>query len=288
MGNLYKKVYNYWIAIPGALVYIIIFIIPTIVSFYFSLTRWNLKEADFIGLDNFKTFLTQPNLKASIINTFVYAFSTSLSKVIFGMLIAVFLCSKIRSAGYLKSVIYFPNLLGNVAVGVAFLSLMHPSRGLINHVITFLGGTQINWLTDANTALLSVILVDIWKGIGVSIIIYIAGISAIPQSYYEAAVIDGATGCQRFRYITVPLCVTSINSVLTLSLIGGLRSYELIWTLTQGGPGYSTEVLGSAVYKLFANGQFGLSTAGNVIMFIIIAVIIFPINTLISKKEEEL
>ncbi len=288
MGNIYKKVYNYCIALPGALVYIIIFVIPTFASFYFSLTRWNLKEADFIRLDNFKTFLLQPNLKISIANTFIYAFSTSLSKVILGILIAVFLCSGIRSAGYLKSVLFFPNLLGFVAVGVAFSSLMHPSKGLINMMITSLNGPKINWLTDENMAMLSVILVDVWKGIGVSIIIYIAGISAIPQSYYEAAVIDGASGYQQFRFITLPLCLTSINSVLTLSLIGGLRSYELVWTLTQGGPGYATEVLGSAVYKLFANGQYGLSTAGNVIIFIIVAVIIFPINTLISKREEEL
>lgn len=288
MKNINKRVYGYWFALPGVLVYILIFAIPTFLSFYFALTRWDLKDAVFIGLDNFKTFLTQPNLKTALINTLIYAFATSLSKVVFGMLIAVGLCSGIRSAGYLKSVLFFPNLLGNVAVGLAFTSLMHPSTGLINTVITALGGEKVYWLTDKNLALFSVILVDIWKGIGVSVILYIAGIKAIPESFYEAAVIDGATGMQRFKHITLPLCVSSINSVLTLSLIGGLRTYELIWTMTEGGPGYASEVLGSVVYKLFANGQYGLSTSGNVILFVIIAVIIFPINGFISRKEAEL
>ncbi len=288
MKNINKKVYGYWFAFPGAFIYILIFVIPTFMSFYFALTRWDLKNVVFIGLDNFETFFTRPNLKIALSNTFIYAFATSLSKVIFGMLIAVGLCSKIRSSGYLKSVLFFPNLLGNVAVGLAFKSLMHPSTGLINAVIISLGGGKIHWLTDENLALFSVILVDIWKGIGVSVILYIAGIKSIPDSFFEAAVIDGATGVQKFRYITLPLCISSVNSVLTLSLIGGLRTYELISTMTEGGPGYASEVLGSVIYKLFANGQYGLSTAGNVILFIIIAVIIFPLNSFIAKREAEL
>ena len=283
-----RKSYSYWMAAPGVFIYVLIFAIPTFASFYFSMTRWNLMDSTFIGLDNFFTFFSQTNTKASIANTFVFAFTTSLSKVILGMLIALGLCSRIKSASYLKSVIFFPTLLGNVAVGIAFFSLMHPTNGLINQALAAIGMEKIKWLTDADMALVSVMLVDFWKGIGVTTVIYIAGISSISQTYYEAAAIDGASGIQKFFRITLPLLVPSINSVLTLSLIGGFKNYDLIWTMTEGGPGYATETLGTVVYKLFARGNYGLATAGNVILFVLIALIIYPVNSYVSKKEVEL
>ena len=283
-----KKSYTYWMAAPGVFIYVLIFAIPTFASFYFSMTRWNLLDSTFIGLDNFVTFFSQTNTKASIGNTFVFAFTTSLSKVILGMLIALGLCSRIKSASFLKSVIFFPTLLGNVAVGIAFASLMHPTHGLINQGLMALGMEPVKWLTDPDMALWSVILVDFWKGIGVTTVIYIAGISSIPQMYYEAAAMDGASWFQRFRMITLPLLVPSINSVLTLSMIGGFKNYDLIWTMTEGGPGYATETLGTVVYKLFARGNYGLATAGNVILFVLIACIIYPLNHYVSRKEVEL
>jgi raffinose/stachyose/melibiose transport system permease protein len=274
-------------AIPGLTIYLLIFGLPTFLSFYFSLTRWNLINTTFIGFENFVTFFSQTNLRTALINTFIYAFSTSLSKVVFGLFIAVALCSKIKTANYLKSIIYFPTLLGFVVVGIAFSSLMHPS-GLINQGLAHFGISKIRWLINPDIALFSVILVDFWKGIGVTTVIYIAGLRAISPDYYEAARIDGANRIQTFRMITLPLIVSSINTVLTLSLIGGLKSYELIMTMTEGGPGFATEVLGLVVYKLFGQGMYGLATAGSVILFVSISCIIYPLNHFVSKKEVEI
>jgi raffinose/stachyose/melibiose transport system permease protein len=119
-------------------------------------------------------------------------------------------------------------------------------------------------------------------------VIYIAGLRAISPDYYEAARIDGANRIQTFRMITLPLIVSSINTVLTLSLIGGLKSYELIMTMPEGGPGFATEVLGLVVYKLFGQGMYGLATAGSVILFVSISCIIYPLNHFVSKKEVEI
>lgn len=272
---------------PGLLIYLIIFGLPTFLSFYFSLTRWNLISTTFIGLENFKTFFSQTNLRTALGNTFIYAFSTSLSKVIFGLFIAAGLCGKLKTSGYLKSIIYFPTLLGFVVVGIAFSSLMHPS-GIINQGLAFFGISKVRWLINPDIALFSVILVDFWKGIGVTTVIYIAGLRAISPDYYEAAKIDGASRVQTFRFITLPMIISSINTVLTLSLIGGLKSYELILTMTEGGPGFSTEVLGLVVYRLFGQGMYGLATAGSVILFISISFIIFPLNHFVAKREVEL
>lgn len=287
MNRIEKKIYTGWLALPGILIYVIIFVIPTFASFYFSMTTWNLKTAVFTGFDNFVTFFTMTNTKASLINTALYAFFTCSVKVVLGLLIAHYLCKKVKSAGYLKIVLFFPTLLGNVVVAIAFEKLLS-SGGIVNQVLESLGMEPVKFLTSAQWALITCIVVDIWKGIGTAMLIYIAGISAIPDNYYEAAAIDGARPIQIFTRITLPLLIPTINTVLTLSLIGGLRTYDLIYAMTGGGPGYSTEVLGSVIYKLFSRGNYGLATAGYVIMFIAVSLIVFPLNAYVAKKEAEL
>ncbi len=287
MNKIDKKTYTGWLAVPGILIYIIIFVIPTFASFYFSMTTWNLKTSTFIGLKNFFTFFTMANTKAALINTFFYAGATCLLKVVAGLLIAQYLCRKVKSAEYLKIILFFPTLLGNVVVAIAFEKLL-ASGGIVNQAIALFGGEPVKWLTDSATALITCIIIDVWKGIGTAMLIYVAGISAIPSTYFEAAAIDGATPAKQFREITLLLLVPTINSVLTLSLIGGLRTYELVYAMTGGGPGYSTELLGSVIYKLFARGSYGLATAGYVIMFAVVSVIVFPLNSFVAKREAEL
>lgn len=287
MKTMNRKVYPIWMAAPGLLVYVIVFIIPTFASFYFSMTIWNLREATFTGLENFVTFFTMTNTRTALINTAVFALVTCSVKIIVGLLLARYICSGIRSGNYLKIVIFFPYLLGNVVVALAFRALLEPA-GPVNQILELLGFEAVHWLTDKKYALFSCMIADIWKGIGTVTIILIAGISAIPKSYFEAAAIDGAKPGIVFRKITLPLLLPSINTVLTLCLIGGLRSYDLIQALTGGGPGYSSEVLGTTIYKLFARGSYGLATAGNVLLFIAVAIIVFPINSFIAKREADI
>ncbi len=283
----HKKIYPGYLAAPGLVIYIVIFVIPTFASFYFSLTRWNLRTADFIGLENFVTFFTMSNTKSALINTSIYAAVTCSVKVVAGLLLAQYLCGQVRSREYIKTMYFLPTLLGNVAVAIAFESILSPG-GVLNQALIRLGAEPVRWLTDSKYALFSCMMVDIWKGLGTALIIYIAGISAIPQDYFEAAAIDGATTFQSFRKITLPLIIPTMNTVLTISLIGGLRSYELVFAMTEGGPGFSTELLGSVIYKLFSRGNYGLATAGYVIMFVIVAFIVFPINSFVAKREAEL
>lgn len=287
MNRFERKLYTGWLAVPGVLIYTIIFVIPTFASFYFSMTTWNLKTSTFIGLENFKTFFTMSNTKSALINTGIYAFLTCFLKVTIGLLIAQYLCQKVKSAGYLKVILFFPTLLGNVVVAIAFDNIL-ASNGIVNQIIALFGANSVNWLTNGTIALFTCIIVDVWQGIGTAMLIYVAGISAISSTYYEAAAIDGANKMRTFTKITLPLLVPIINNVLTLSLIGGLRTYELVYTMTGGGPGYSTELLGSAIYKLFSRGSYGLATAGYVIMFVVVSVIVFPLNSFVAKREAEL
>lgn len=283
-----KKIYSTWFLVPAMIIFTIFFIVPMVLSLFFSMTVWNFNGFEFCGLDNFVTFLTEKSLRIGIKNTLIYAVLTSGLKVILAFLIAVFLTSKIRTKTLQRSMVFFPNLVSTVAVGITFSAFMHPSKGVLNKVIEFFGGTGIDWLGNVDLALFSVIAVDIWKGLGVATVIYIAGIQSIDKTYYEAAMVDGADFWQRLRMITLPLTSPAMNSVIILSFIGGLRSFELIWSMTGGGPGFATDVVASVIYKQYAAGYYGLSTAGNVIMFIMIAILAFPLQNFLAKREAEI
>jgi len=280
-----NKIYTLWYLVPIMVIFTIFFIVPMLISFFFSLTVWDLRNYTFVGLDNFKLFFTERSLSIGIKNTLIYGFLTSGLKVIFALLIAVFLTSKIKSKNLLRAVVFFPTLVSTIAVGITFKSLMHPTKGLFNKVLDFLNLSTVDWLGNIDIALFSLIGVDVWKGLGIATVIYIAGIQAIDQTYYEAAAIDGASSFQSFKNITFPLCRPAMSSVIILSLIGGLRTFDLIWSMTGGGPGFATDVVASIVYKQYAAGCYGLSTAGTVIMFIMIGIIAFPLQRFLLSKE---
>jgi raffinose/stachyose/melibiose transport system permease protein len=208
--------------------------------------------------------------------------------VVLGMLLAVLLTSQIIARGYLRSVVFFPVLLSGIGVGIMFQVLMNPERGLINETLALFGIDGPGWLTNPSLALYSVALIDVWKGVGLATLIYIAGIVSIPREYFEAAKVDGASPTSSFFHIVLPLAKPATVTVIILSLIGGLRSFDLIWATTRGGPGFSSDVIASVIYKQYQAGFYGLSTAGNVILFILVTAIVVPLFWFLSRKEVDM
>jgi raffinose/stachyose/melibiose transport system permease protein len=288
MNSSSRSTYSYWFLAPALLIYGGLFLLPTVISFFFSMTRWTLTDWNFVGFDNFATFFTEPSLAIGFKNTLVYAVVTCGLKVILGFLFGAFLCGEWRTRGYLRAVLFFPNLLSTIAVGVTFNSLLHPTHGLINVALATLGIAGPDWLGDVHIALFSVAFVDVWKGVGMATVIYIAGIMSIPTHYYEALMIDGGNAYHKLRFITLPLSRPAMNSVIILSFIGGLRSFDLVWTMTKGGPGFTTDLIASIIYKQYSGGFYGLATAGNVILFIIVSILAIPLQRLLTKREVEL
>jgi len=280
-----RSFYPGWFFLPAAVIYGVLFLAPTFASLYFSLTRWTLFNSTFIGFENFVQFFREPFLVQGLVNTVIYAVVTSGLKVVIGLLLGVLLTSQIQARGYLRSVVFFPVLVSTVGVGITFTVLMHPTQGMINEGLALIGIKGPGWLTDPRLALLSVALVDVWKGVGLATVIYIAGIVAIPKDYYEAARIDGATRLQNFFYVTLPLCRPATVTVITLSFIGGLRTFDLIWAMTRGGPGFASDTVASVIYKQYQAGFYGLSTAGNVVLFALIAVLVVPLTMLLNRRE---
>ncbi len=280
-----RSPYPYWFVLPAAVIYTALFLVPTLASFWFSLTRWDLFSATFIGLENFRQFFSEPFLVQGLVNTLIYAVLTSGMKSVLGLLLAVLLTSGIYAQGFLRTVVFFPVLVSTIGIGLTFSELMHPTKGAINVALEALGVDGPGWLTNPQLALFSVALVDVWKGIGLATLIYIAGLASISPDFYEAARIDGATRTQMFWRVTVPLVRPATVTVVTLSLIGGLRSFDLIWAMTRGGPGFSSDVLASVIYKQYQAGFYGLSTAGNVILFLLIAALILPLTLWFNRRE---
>jgi raffinose/stachyose/melibiose transport system permease protein len=164
---------------------------------------------------------------------------------------------------------------------------MQPSVGLINTALRALGLPNPDWLGNPNLALYSVVIVDVWKGIGLALVIFIAGILSIPEDYFEAARLEGGTWV-KFRHVILPLARNATFTVILLSFIGGLRSFDLIWTMTHGGPGFASDVLTSVIYKEYQAGFYGLSTAGNVVLFILVTAIVYPLMRFFNRLELDL
>ena len=285
MATRKSSPYPYWFVAPAATIYIVLFLLPSVASFWFALTRWDLYTTDFIGLDNFRQFLKEPQLIQGLVNTVIYAVLTSASKTVIGLLLAVLLTSGLYAQGFLRTVVFFPVLVSTIGIGLTFFQLMHPTKGAINLGLDAMGLPMVGWLTTPWLALYSVALIDLWKGVGLATLIFIAGLASISPDYYEASRIDGATRMQQFWRITVPLVRPATATVITLSLVGGLRSFDIIWATTRGGPGFSSDVLASVIYKQYQAGFYGLSTAGNVILFLLIALIILPLTVWLNRRE---
>jgi raffinose/stachyose/melibiose transport system permease protein len=282
-----RRTYPRWFYLPAAIVFGVFFIVPTALSFYFSLTRWTLFDATFIGLNNFRTFLNDPELISGLRHTIVYALLTCAAKVGLSLPLAMLLTSRIRLKGLLRSIVFFPTLVSIIAVGVTFAALMQPSTGLINTVLRSFGLGGPRWLGDPDLALFSVILVDIWQGLGFATVIFIAGILSIPQDYFDAVRLEGGAWAE-FRHVILPLTRNAAFTVILLAFIFGLRRFDLIWSMTGGGPGFASDVMSSVIFKQYGAGFYGLSTAGNVVLFILVTLIVYPLMWFFNRREIEL
>jgi raffinose/stachyose/melibiose transport system permease protein len=286
-NSVMTAAYPHGFYLPAGIVFGVIFVAPTLLSFYYSLTRWTLFDAQFIGLDNFVQFFKEPALMSGARNSIVYAVVTSALKVILGLLLATLLTSRLHLRNLLRSIVFFPVLVSTVAVGLTFAVLMHPSNGLINRTLEVVGIDGPAWLSDPSIALLSVALVDVWKGIGLALVIFVAAIMSIPEDYFDTARLEGGAWV-KFRHVILPLSRNATFTVILLSFIGGLRSFDLIWTMTHGGPGFASDVIASTIFKQYQAGFYGLATAGNVILFIAVTLLVFPMMRFFNRHEVEL
>lgn len=286
-----KKAYPTWFAGGALAVYGVFVLLPSLLGLGYSFTDWSSYSSDvhWVGLDNFKTIL-EPNsvYRVAIVNTVIFTIATIILKTVIALALAVLLTSGVRRLAYLyRALIYLPALLPMVAVGIVFKSILDPEVGLLNSTLRLvgLGGLAQHWLTNLSLALWSVIGVDTWKGAGYIMVILIAGILAIPREYFEAASIDGASGWQAFLHITLPQLRPVLAVTTLLNLLYALRVFDIVYVLTNGGPGHATETVYSTIFDEFSLGRWGVATALSTVFLIVMVALGYVVIRVMRRPE---
>lgn len=285
--NFTRQVYPLYLVLPAAVLFTVFFIVPTIGGVFISFTNWDITrpQVSFIGLDNYFYMFRDRDFRTAVLNTFIFTVAIVLLRNVLALFLAVGLTGNLKTTTWLRTAFYIPSVLSYVVVGVMFTALFQ-MNGTVNQVLNVIGiPIRHEWLASADTALLTVILEDVWKWTGFHMIIYIAGIMAIPADYYESAHIDGATAWQRFFRITLPLLIPSLTINITQSTIGGFRVFEQVLTLTGGGPGHKSTVVGMMIYEYFGRGFYGKSTAMSMFLSAFVLVVSVLIRRAFRKKE---
>lgn len=287
-----KKIYPQWFLILPLALYIIFFLLPSFMGVAYSFTDWNsrsvLNGTHFVGLQNYiEIFTSDKNYMDGIGHTLMFTVASNIVKLIPALLIAIMLQEGLRGKGLYRTLMYLPSILPFVIIGLIFKSILNYNNGLLNVILEtlHLGFFKQKWLSDLNVVWKSVIGVDAWRGIGYVMTIFLAGLNTIPKSYYEAAQIDGASFWQRLRYVTLPMLTGSIMINLVFGITYGLKVFDIIYVLTNGGPGHATEVMTTYAFQLYSKGQYGMSTALNSILLLITAVAGVLIVKFLGKQE---
>ncbi len=249
---------------------------PILASLYFSFTNWNLlSPPKWRGFDNYiELFTKDPLFWVTIKNTAYYVLGTVPTGAVLALLLAIALNQKIKGLAIFRTIYFIPVVSSVVAISVLWSWLYQADFGLINQLLRSLGFKGVGWLSSPTWAMPAVIIMSIWHGLGYNIVIFIAGLQSIPQDYYEAARIDGATAWQNFRHITIPLVSPVTFFVIILSLISSFQVFEQAYVMTQGGPVNATKTIVYYLYQTgFMNFHMGYASALAYVLFMVIVVL---------------
>ena len=287
-----NKMYPLYFSMGAVVLYSLFMVLPGLMGFYLSFTNWNRysSEINFVGLQNFALIFSKQNYWHSITNTIIFTLVTIALKTGVALLLALLLTKGLkRFFNFHRVIIYLPAIIPMIVVGIVFRSILHPTTGVLNEFLRVVGLDFLaqRWLTNPDIALYSVILVDTWKGVGFIMVILIAGLQVIPTEYYEAAQIDGANGWDEFWKITLPLLMPTLTVITVLNLLYGLKVFDVVWVLTNGGPGYATETVYTMVFKEFSKGRYGVSTALSTLLFVIMSIGGYWLINAMHPKELE-
>lgn len=282
-----KKVIALYVLPPLLLIVALVYI-PIIMTGYYSLTQWNgIGQMKFIGLDNYKELIKDEMFWKSVYHSFLLAVFSVISLLGY-LAVSLVLAGKIKGANLLRKIYLIPMLLSSVAIGQLWLRIYHPSNGMLNHFLTFLGiENPPNWLADPSIVLYAVFIPIIWQYAGFYILIYYAALKSIPTSIIEAAIIDGANPLQLAYKIKIPLILGVIKVTIVLAVVGSLKYFDLIYVMTDGGPNGASEVIASYMYhKAFRSFNFGYGSTIAFFLLLICVVVTWLIRKFTKSNEE--
>lgn len=287
-----KKSYpGYFLVLP-LLIYGLFFLIPSTAGFYYAFTDWNpfLEKISFVGLENFKDVLDNRFFAIAAVNTIIFTIMTVILKNGFGLVIAIVLDGKLRTTKLLRTVYFLPVIFSALVVGLIATAVFDTNYGIINKILVVVGGEswRIPWLGSRWFSNSAIIATEVWRSTGYAVVILLAGLQSIPKDYYEAASIDGATGWQRFRHVTLPLIMGPLNFNVLLSLLYGLKMFDLVYIMTSGGPFHATETFSTLILNEFAQNRYAQSVTMNLIFSALLIVVAIAYQKFAEKTEVEL
>ena len=288
MLKMKKMGLHTFMAVPAFLLFTLFFIYPLTKGINMSLSDWDgLSPAKFIGFQNFIDFFTDDRAISDIKTTVLFALISAPLLNIIGLLYALLMNEKFRGKAVARVIIYLPAIISPLIMGYIWYFLLQPERGFLYHALDLVGLSSLlgNWMGKYSAAMLVLVLVNVWQYAGMSMVIYLAGLQSISEDLYESARIDGAGAWQLFRYITMPLLMPSIRINIVTNIIGSLSVFDIVMSLTSGGPGYSTETLSIYIMRMCYGSKTGYSTAVALILFVIILVPVIVSMRLTRSKD---
>ncbi len=274
--------------LPALILFIVFFMIPIIQGLILSFTDWDgFSEINFIGLENFKFFFSDERAINSVVNTLIFGASGTILLNIFGLLYALLLDTNLRMNGVVRTLVYIPNIISPLIMGYIWMLILSSENGVLLATSKVLNLPWLfhDWLASPKAAIVVIILISLWQGIGGNMMIYLAGLQNISSEVHEAAVIDGSNYFQELFYIKIPLLGPSIRINLVTNIIGCMSIFDIIMSLTGGGPGFYTESLSLFIYKQSTSGNAGYSSAVAIILFLIILLPV-TISFIATKRME--
>ncbi len=290
--KLNKDKIGTWLFLLPTLIFLgVTALFPLLYSLYLSFFKIKLnlpnRAPEFIGFDNYIRMFSDELLQTSTGNTIFFAFASVALEVILGLMVAMVICSDKKWARGVTSIFMIPMIMAPVAIGTLWRMLLDPSTGLINYVLSFFGVEKIIWLGTPATAMLSVIMVNVWQYTPWVTVICAAGLKALPLDCIQAALVDGATPWQIFRKIVLPLIKPVLVVVLMIRFIDAFKVFDTVYVMTNGGPGSATEMLPNYIYKQglkFFDVGYAASLA---IVFVLVMTLTTSLFLKWRKKEEE-
>ncbi len=275
MKSFEQKLFPYLLLMPTLLIFGLFLFYPALNGLWISFTKWDgINPQTFIGLKNYIKLAGDKKFLESFLNTILYTCFSVPAIFVSALGLALLLTGKVKGSNFYRAVFYWPTMISTIIVGLIWRFLLGEDFGVINYLLTVMGRSPVKWLTNPKAAFGVVVFVTTWSMAGYYMVMFIAGIKSISITYYEAADIDGAGFWQQFRYITLPLLKPTSLLVLVLSTVTVIKSYPLIYALTQGGPAGATRFMVQMIQETgFEKNQMGYASAMTIVLFVILALL---------------
>ncbi len=278
--------------LPAALIFTAFYFVPFIANLRYSLTRWDrITEPEFVGFRNFINLLTNDDLFYKVLgNNLRFTFLVVVFQTVLSLIFALLLIKNSNANIALRTLFFFPTILSSVSVGMIWLFMYDPNFGAINLFFNKLGlqSFALNWLGSEGSALYAITFTQVWFHTGQMMVIYIAGLQQIPQELYEAAEMDGATRWQQFKNVTWPMSIPTTIVVMAYTTIQSFRAFDLIYSMTQGGPNNSSNIFAVLIYQtIFSELRIGYAAAQSIFFILVLVFITLIQRRFLSTRYEK-